>query len=244
MARRRSAKRAGDAGAASNSGATIGHEAELREMADALRGSMDAAEYKHVVLGLIFSEYFLSQFASAEAKKGGEFCTPRCVVSVLVEMLAPYRGRVYDPCCGSSGMFVQSIKFVRANASGNGNSGKAKADISVYGQESNDTTWRLAKMNRIAGAYHAWHDGATAYEDLPGSCKSTPLDEVRRRGHVLTPGRHVGAEPQPDDGEPFDAKMRRLVGELRAQQAEGARLDVAIAENLEALGFSGLESSE
>ena len=70
-------------------------------------------------------------------QEGGEFYTPRYVVSVLVEMLAPYRGRVYDPCCGSSGMFVQSIKFVRAHASGNGNGGRAKADISTYGQESN-----------------------------------------------------------------------------------------------------------
>ena len=90
---------------------------------------------------------------------------------------------------------------------------------------------------RIAGAYHAWRDGATAYEDLPGFCKSAPLDEVRRHGHVLTPGRYVGAEPQPDDGEPFEAKMRRLVGELQVQQAEGVRLDAAIAENLKALGF-------
>jgi type I restriction enzyme M protein len=90
---------------------------------------------------------------------------------------------------------------------------------------------------RIASAYHAWRDGATAYEDLPGFCKSVPLDEVRRHGHVLTPGRYVGAEPQPDDGEPFEEKMRRLVGELQAQQAEGARLDAAIAENLKALGF-------
>ena len=521
MARRRSGKPTGDEGATPDGGATIGHETELWAMADALRGSMDAAEYKHVVLGLIFLkyisdafeerhaavlaqwgedaaedrdeyiaenvfwvpaearwahlraqarqptvglivdqamaaterdnptlkdvlprdyarpaldkrrlgqlidlvsnirvgdedarsrdvlgrvyEYFLSQFASAEGKKGGEFYTPRCVVSVLVEMLAPYRGRVYDPCCGSSGMFVQSIKFVRAHTSGNGNGGKAKADISVYGQESNYTTWRLAKMNlairgiegqiahgdsfhadrhpdlkadyilanppfnvsdwggerladdkrwrygvppkgnanfawvqhmahhlapdglagfvlangsmsssqsgegeirknlveadlvecmvalpgqlfystqipaclwflarrrprrgeilfidarklgrmvdrthreltddditRIAGAYHAWRDGAPAYEDLPGFCKSAQLDEVRRHGHVLTPGRYVGAEPQPDDGEPFEAKMRRLVGELQVQQAEGARLDVAIAENLKALGF-------
>ena len=98
------------------------------------------------VLGRVY-EYFLSQFASAEGKKGGEFYTPRCVVKVLVEMLEPYRGRVYDPCCGSSGMFVQSIKFVRAHASGNGNGGKARADISIYGQESNYTTWRLAKMN-------------------------------------------------------------------------------------------------
>ncbi len=247
MVRRRSGKQAGDAGATPDDGATIGHEAELWAMADALRGSMDAAEYKHVVLGLIFLkyisdafeerrgallaqwgedaaedrdeyiaenvfwvpaearwthlraqarqptvgltvdqamaaierdnpalkdvlprdyarpaldkrrlgqlidlvgniqvgdedarsrdvlgrvyEYFLSQFASAEGKKGGEFYTPRCVVKVLVEMLEPYRGRVYDPCCGSSGMFVQSVAFIRAHASGNGNGGKAKADI-------------------------------------------------------------------------------------------------------------------
>ena len=63
---------------------------------------------------------------------------------------------------------------------------------------------------RIAIAYHAWRDDAEAYEDLPGFCKSAPLDEVRRHGHVLTPGRYVGAEPQPDDGEPFEAKMGRL----------------------------------
>jgi type I restriction enzyme M protein len=252
--------------AAKNHGATVGYEAQLWQMADALRGSMDAAEYKHVVLGLIFLkyisdtfeeqhaklvdekaagadpedpdeyraqnifwvppearwahlkaqakqptigrlvddamvgierdnpalkgvlpkdyarpaldkerlgqlidlisnirvgdeasrakdvlgrvyEYFLSQFASAEGKKGGEFYTPRCVVKLLVEMLEPYRGRVYDPCCGSSGMFVQSVEFIRAHATGNGNGRKAKADISIYGQESNYTTWRLAKMN-------------------------------------------------------------------------------------------------
>ena len=84
---------------------------------------------------------------------------------------------------------------------------------------------------RIAGAYHAWRDGADAYEDLPGFCKSASLEEVRRHGHVPTPGRCVGAEPQPDDGEPFGEKMQRLVAKLQAQQAEGARLD-AIAENL------------
>ncbi len=252
--------------------ATVGYEAELWQMADALRGSMDAAEYKHVVLGLIFLkyisdafeeehakleaeraqgadpedpdeyralnifwvppaarwshlkaqakqatigqlvddamagverdnpslkgvlpkeyarpaldkqrlgqlidmisnirvgdaesrskdvlgrvyEYFLSQFASAEGKKGGEFYTPRCVVKLLVEMLEPYKGRVYDPCCGSSGMFVQSVEFIHAHRSGNGNGGgrgasrRARSDISIYGQESNYTTWRLARMN-------------------------------------------------------------------------------------------------
>ncbi len=99
------------------------------------------------VLGRVY-EYFLSQFASAEGKKGGQFYTPRCVVQLLVEMLAPYQGRVYDPCCGSGGMFVQSVRFVEALASGNGNSGRASSgNVSIYGQESNHTTWRLAKMN-------------------------------------------------------------------------------------------------
>ena len=198
------------------------YRSELWRMADALRGSMDAAEYKHVVLGLIFLkyisdafeeahaqlekdryadpedqdeyladnifwvppearwphlkaqarqptigqlidtisniqvgdevsrskdvlgrvyEYFPSQFANAEGKKGGEFYTPRSVVELLVQMLEPYNGRVYDPCCGSAGMFVQSVEFIRAHQSGNG--GRALEDISIYGQEPNYTTWRL-----------------------------------------------------------------------------------------------------
>ena len=369
------------------------------------------------VLGRVY-EYFLSQFASAEGKKGGEFYTPRCVVKLLVEMLEPYRGRVYDPCCGSSGMFVQSVEFVRAHANGNANggkpgAGKPKADISIYGQESNYTTWRLAKMNlairgidgqiahgdtfhndrhpdlkadfilanppfnisdwggerlagdkrwqygappkgnanfawvqhivhhlapagvagfvlangsmssnqsgegeirkslieadlvdcmvalpgqlfystqipaclwflardrkdgkfrdrrgqvlfidarklgrmvdrthreltdedieRIAGTYHAWRGEKDAgeYADVPGFCKSAALDEVRKHGHVLTPGRYVGAEAQEEDGEPFEEKMQRLVASLRDQQAEAARLDAAIAANLRELGYGG-----
>lgn len=91
------------------------------------------------ILGRVY-EYFLSQFASAEGKKGGEFYTPRCVVKLLVEMIEPYKGRVYDPCCGSSGMFVQSEEFIRQH-------GGRLRDISIYGQESNPTTWKLAKMN-------------------------------------------------------------------------------------------------
>jgi type I restriction enzyme M protein len=106
----------------------------------------DADSRSKDVLGRVYA-YFLSQFASAEGKKGGEFYTPRCVVKLLVEMLEPYQGRVYDPCCGSSGMFVQSVEFIRAHAKGNGNSDKARPDISIYGQESNYTTWRLAQMN-------------------------------------------------------------------------------------------------
>ena len=362
------------------------------------------------VLGRVY-EYFLSQFASAEGKKGGEFYTPRSVVRLLVEMLEPYNGRVYDPCCGSSGMFVQSVEFIRAHVSGNGNGGRAKSDISIYGQESNYTTWRLAKMNlairgiegqiahgdsfhndrhpdlkadfilanppfnisdwggegltddkrwqygappkgnanfawvqhmahhlspagvagfvlangsmasnqsgegeirknllesdlvdcmvalpgqlfystqipaclwflardrkggkhrdrfgevlfidarkmghmvdrthreltdediaRIANTYHAWRaeDGAGDYADVPGFCKSATLEEVRKHGHVLTPGRYVGAAPQEDDGEPFEEKMARFATQWREQQAEAVRLDAAIEENLKGLGY-------
>ena len=110
----------------------------------------DAEARSRDVLGRVY-EYFLSRFASAEGKNSGEFYTPRCVVKVLVEMLEPYRGRVYDPCCGSSGMFVQSVEFINAHATGNGNArpgvSRARSDISIYGQESNHTTWRLSMMN-------------------------------------------------------------------------------------------------
>ncbi len=362
------------------------------------------------VLGRVY-EYFLEQFALAEGRKGGEFCTPRSVVRLLVEMLEPYRGRVDDPCCGSSGMFVQSMDFIRVHATGNGNGGRACRDLSIYGQESNYTTWRPAKMNlairgiegqiahgdsfhndrhpdlradfilanppfnvsdwggerlrsnrhwefgvppvgnaifawvqhflhhlaprgiagfvlangsmssnqsgegdirkaiieadlvdciialpgqlfrstqipaclwflskgrrngerrarpgetlfidarklghmvdrtrrdlsaediaHVAATYHAWRDGGTdaAYADVPGFCKSASLDEVRGHGHVLTPGRYVGPAPQEDDGEPFADKMARLAAQWHGQQAEAARLDAAIADNLARLGF-------
>ncbi len=91
------------------------------------------------ILGRVY-EYFLEQFASAEGKGGGEFYTPACVVNLLVNMIEPFKGRVYDPCCGSGGMFVQSGKFIEEH-------GGNKDDIAVYGQESNPTTWRLCKMN-------------------------------------------------------------------------------------------------
>ncbi|MGH3848313.1 MAG: SAM-dependent methyltransferase, partial [Pseudonocardiaceae bacterium] len=91
------------------------------------------------ILGRVY-EYFLGQFASAEGKKGGQFYTPQSVVRLLVEMLAPYKGRIYDPCCGSGGMFVQTEKFLEAHH-------REGSDIAVYGQENNERTWRLAKMN-------------------------------------------------------------------------------------------------
>jgi len=99
----------------------------------------DAKSRSADILGHVF-EYFLGEFALAEGKKGGQFYTPRSVVELLVKMLEPYKGRVFDPCCGSGGMFVQSEKFVTEHQ------GKIN-DISIYGQESNQTTWRLAKMN-------------------------------------------------------------------------------------------------
>ena len=102
-------------------------------------GFKDDRSKAHDMLGRVY-EYFLGRFAQAEGKRGGEFFTPRCIVRLLVEMLEPYEGRVYDPCCGSAGMFVQSGRFVEAH-------GGQKTNISIFGQESNPTTWRLAHMN-------------------------------------------------------------------------------------------------
>jgi len=364
-------------------------------------------------LGRVY-EYFLARFASAEGKSGGQFYTPSRVVRVLVEMLAPYKGRVYDPCCGSGGMFVSSEKFIEAH------SGKL-GDISIYGQESNYTTWRLAKMNlairgidaqighgdafhndahpdlkadyvlanppfndsdwrgellkndkrwvygvppagnanyawvqhfiyhlaptglagfvlangsmssnqsgegeirkaiieadlvdcmvalpgqlfystqipvclwflarnkkngkfrdrrgetlfidarkmgtlvdrvhreltdedvaKIASTYHAWRgdketvrpehvEGQTTYQDIPGFCKAAKLEEIRKHGHVLTPGRYVGAEEIEDDGEPFEEKMTRLVAELSEQFDASAKLEKQIKLNLATLGLA------
>lgn len=115
--------------------------ASLGELIDLIGNStMSSANTKSAdVLGHVF-EYFLGEFALAEGKKGGQFYTPRSVVELLVNMLEPYKGRVFDPCCGSGGMFVQSEKFVKEHQ------GRIN-DISIYGQESNQTTWRLCKMN-------------------------------------------------------------------------------------------------
>ncbi|MGH4049758.1 MAG: type I restriction-modification system subunit M [Clostridium sp.] len=119
------------------------------------------------MLGRVY-EYFLSKFASAEGKLGGEFYTPSCIVRTLVEIIEPYSGRVYDPCCGSGGMFCQSAKFVREHQ-GNIN------NISVYGEESNPTTWKLAKMNlalRQIEADLGTHNADTFHEDLHKTLKA------------------------------------------------------------------------
>ena len=359
------------------------------------------------LLGRVY-EYFLTRFASAEGRNGGQFYTPSCVVRCLVEMLEPYKGRIYDPCCGSGGMFVQSEKFVESH-------GGRLGDISIYGQESNATTRRLAVMNlalrgieadfgpehadtfrrdlhadlradyvianppfndsdwnrrdddvrwqfgvpphgnanfawvqhfihhlapqgmagfvlangsmssnqsgegeirralieadlvdcmvalpgqlfystqipvclwflakskaadgqrgfrdrrghtlfidarklgslidrvhrelleadleKISGTYHRWRgvNGEGSYEDVPGFCKSASTAEIAAHGHVLTPGRYVGAEEVEEDGEPFEQKMPRLVAELESQFAESAKLEAAIRANLRNFGFT------
>lgn len=99
----------------------------------------DSTEHENDIVGRVY-EYFLGKFAASEGKGGGEFYTPKCVVNLIAEMIEPYHGKIYDPCCGSGGMFVQSVKFVQSH---DGNS----KDISIYGQENTSTTYKLAKMN-------------------------------------------------------------------------------------------------
>ncbi len=125
-------------------------------------------------LGRVY-EYFLGKFAQAEGKLGGEFYTPRCVVRLLVEMLEPYEGRVYDPCCGSGGMFVQSERFVEAH-------GGEKTDISIFGQESNPTTWRLAHMN-------------LAIRSIEANLGSQPADSFLRDLHPDLKADYILANP-------------------------------------------------
>ena len=123
-------------------------------------GMAEEAHRSRDILGRVY-EYFLGGFAGAEGKRGGEFYTPRSVVQLLVEMLEPYKGRVYDPCCGSGGMFVQSEKFVEEH-------GGRIGDIAIYGQESNYTTWRLAKMNLAVRGIDAdirWNNEGSFHKD-------------------------------------------------------------------------------
>jgi len=144
----------------------------------AMLGTKEARS--HDVLGRVY-EYFLGEFALAEGRKGGQFYTPKSVVRVLVEMLQPYEGRVFDPCCGSGGMFVQSEKFIESHAGtnqkkGNGLKLHLRDRISIYGQESNQTTWRLCKMNlairQIDSSNVIWNNEGSFLNDAHPYLKS------------------------------------------------------------------------
>ncbi len=381
---------------------------ELIDLISTIGFTSSAGHHAKDLLGEVY-EYFLGQFANAEGKKGGQFYTPASVVKVLVEVLAPHKGKVYDPCCGSGGMFVQSEKFIESH-------GGRFGDISIYGQEANPTTWRLVAMNlairgmdfnlgkepadtfhrdqhpdlkadhvlanppfnisdwggdrllddkrwvhgtppagnanyawlqhilhhlgprgqagvvlangsmssnqnsegeirramveadvvevmvalppqlffntaipaclwflakdksrngrdrrgevlfidarklgrletrvnrvfddqdvaRIASTVHRWRqdgeDGAEeAYADVPGFCRAVKLAEIAEHGHVLTPGRYVGAEATDDDDEAFNEKMERLTAQLAEQMAKGTELDAVIREKLGGMGYA------
>lgn len=128
----------------------------------------DEAAKSKDLLGRVY-EYFLGEFANAEGKKGGQFYTPKSIVRLMVEMIEPYKGRVYDPACGSGGMFVMSEKFVKEH------SGKVD-DISIYGQESNQTTWKLCRMNLairgVDGSQVAWNSEGSFLKDAHSDLKS------------------------------------------------------------------------
>lgn len=376
-------------------------DGKLGELVDLIStiGFGDNPNNARDLLGQVY-EYFIGMFASAEGKRGGQFYTPASIVRTLVEVLAPHTGQVYDPCCGSSGMFVQSEKFIEAH-------GGRRGDISIYGQESNPTTWRLAAMNlairgldynlgkepadsfirdqhpdlradfvlanppfnisdwwhgslegdprwvygtppkgnanyawlqhilyhlkptgragivlangsmssttntegdirramveadkieimialpgqlffntqipaclwflvkeksvrkgevlfidarklgsmisgsrvqkefsdddiqKIGRCVHEWR-GDGRYEDIPGFCASVTLEKIAEHGHVLTPGRYVGAEAVDDDDEAFEEKMLRLTETLGEQMARGDELDQVIREKLGGLGY-------
>jgi len=355
------------------------------------------------ILGRVY-EYFIGRFADAEGKSGGQFYTPRSIVRLLIDMLEPYKGRVFDPCCGSGGMFVQSEKFVEAH-------GGRIGDISVYGQESNQTTWRLCKMNlairgidaniawnnegsflndahkdlkadfvianppfndsdwkgdllredirwkygtppvgnanfswvqhfiyhlspngtagfvlangsmssntsgegeirkniieadivdcmvalpsqlfyntmipaclwfiardkknskfrdrrgqilfidarnmgamidrrhreltdddiaKITSTYHTWRGKGGRYKDETGFCKSAKLDDIRKHGYILTPGRYVGTAEVEEDSEVFEDKMKRLTAELSKQFKKSDKMEDEIKKNLKNLGY-------
>lgn len=364
----------------------------------------DEAAKSKDLLGKVY-EYFLGEFANAEGKKGGQFYTPKSIVKLMVEMIEPYHGRVYDPACGSGGMFVMSEKFIQEHQ------GKVD-DISIYGQESNQTTYHLCRMNlairgidgskvswntegsflndahrdlkadfilanppfndsdwsgdllkndprwkygvpptgnanfawmqhmiyhlspkgimalvlangslssntsnegeirkniieddlvdcivalpkqlfyntgipaclwfvsrkragngdrkrtgeilfidaseigfladrthrefkeedirKIAGTYREWRQKENDYEDVKGYCKSAALEEIRKNGYVLTPGRYVGIPDEEDDGIPFEDKMKTLTDELKGQMEKETELNAEIKSQLGKIGI-------
>lgn len=168
----------------------------INEIGSITLGSSEAKSKD--ILGRVY-EYFLGQFALAEGRKGGQFYTPESIVRLLVEMLEPYEGRVFDPCCGSGGMFVQSEKFIASHADQikqNGLELDPKDRISIYGQESNQTTWRLCKMNLairgIDSSNIKWNNEGSFLKDAHPDLKADylianpPFNDSDWSGELLT----------------------------------------------------------
>ncbi len=160
---------------------------KLAALIDTISNIDTLADKENDVVGRVY-EYFLGKFAAAEGKLGGEFYTPKCVVNLIAEMIEPYKGKIYDPCCGSGGMFVQSIKFVESH---HGN----KKDISIYGQEYTGTTYKLAKMN-------------LAIRSISGNLGEVPADTFFKDQHPDLKADYIMANP------PFNQKDWRGANEL------------------------------
>ena len=160
---------------------------KLSALIDAINNIDTVEDKEEDTVGRVY-EYFLGKFAASEGKLGGEFYTPKCVVNLIAEMIEPYRGKIYDPCCGSGGMFVQSIKFVESH---HGN----KKDISVYGQEFTATTYKLAKMN-------------LAVRGLSANLGEVPADTFFKDQHPDLKADYIMANP------PFNLKDWRGPDEL------------------------------
>ena len=160
---------------------------KLSALIDAINNIDTVADKEEDVVGRVY-EYFLGKFAASEGKLGGEFYTPKCVVNLIAEMIEPYKGKIYDPCCGSGGMFVQSLKFVQSH---HGNT----KDISVYGQEFTATTYKLAKMN-------------LAVRGLSANLGDVPADSFFKDQHPDLKADYIMANP------PFNMKDWRAADEL------------------------------
>ena len=160
---------------------------KLAALIDSINNIDTIKDKEEDVVGRVY-EYFLGKFAATEGKGGGEFYTPKCVVNLLAEMIEPFSGKIYDPCCGSAGMFVQSVKFVE-------NHQGSKKDISIYGQEQTSTTYKLAKMN-------------LAIRGITGNLGEVPADTFFKDQHQDLKADYIMANP------PFNLKAWRGKDEL------------------------------
>lgn len=229
-------------------GANIGFENELWRAADALRSNMDAAEYKHVVLGLIFLKYISDAFEEQHAKlqadraQGADPEDPDEYRAVNVFWVPPearwqyLRGRGKDPKIGKI-VDDAMLAIERDNPSLKGVLPKDYAHPRLDKERLGQLIDMIGNIGLGDKESRSKDVLGRVYEDVPGFCKSTTLDDIRGHGHILTPGRYVGAAEVEDDGEPFEDKMARLTAELKQQTEDAAKLDKLIWANLEDIGY-------